>query len=390
MAAIERIEIMHGRPAAQGGAHRRDPGLRQPGDADRPHHRRRRRGRAPATATRSAPAARRSCALLARPPGAAADRPRRRARSRRSGRTSSSRPTPRRSARSPRWRSPRSTPRSGTCAAARAGLPLHVDGRRRAGRGAALHDRGRLAAASSRRSWSSEALARQGARASAARRSRSASRTSREDVARLAAVREAVGDATSRSWSTPTRRSPSTRRSAARGLFEPLDLAWFEEPLPAEDLGGHVRLAAARRMPIAVGESIYQPAALPRIPAARAPARSSRSTSRASAASRRGSRSRIWPRPSTSPICPHFLMELHVSPARGGAERPLGRVHPAARRPHDSSGMRDRGRPRGPARGAGPRHRMGHGRDRGPARPRADAACRLSRIPGFRPPGAPS
>ena len=44
-----------------------------------------------------------------------------------------------------------------------------------------------------------------------------------------------------------------------------------------------------------------------------APARSCRSTARASAASRRGSRSRISRRPSTSPVCPHFLMELHVS-----------------------------------------------------------------------------
>ena len=41
--------------------------------------------------------------------------------------------------------------------------------------------------------------------------------------------------------------------------YEPLDLAWFEEPLPAEDLGGHIRLAASTSLPIAVGESIYHP-----------------------------------------------------------------------------------------------------------------------------------
>lgn len=39
--------------------------------------------------------------------------------------------------------------------------------------------------------------------------------------------------------------------------MEPLDLAWFEEPLPAEDLGGHVRLARSTSLPIAVGESMY-------------------------------------------------------------------------------------------------------------------------------------
>jgi L-alanine-DL-glutamate epimerase-like enolase superfamily enzyme len=40
-------------------------------------------------------------------------------------------------------------------------------------------------------------------------------------------------------------------------LYEPFDLAWFEEPLPAEDLGGHVRLCRGTTLPIAVGESLY-------------------------------------------------------------------------------------------------------------------------------------
>src|SRR2546429_3765211 len=54
------------------------------------------------------------------------------------------------------------------------------------------------------------------------------------------------------------------RSTVAEGIrrahaYEPLDLAWFEEPLPAEDLGGHARLAASTSLPIAVGESIYHP-----------------------------------------------------------------------------------------------------------------------------------
>ena len=120
-----------------------------------------------------------------------------------------------------------------------------------------------------------------------------------------------------------------------------------------------------------------------------APARSCRWTSRASAASRRGSRSPIWPRPSTSPVCPHFLMELHVSLR---CAVPNGRWVEYIPQLDDLThgADDDRGRPRGAARGAGARHRLGLGGDRGPARPRADAACRLSRIPGFRPPGAPS
>ncbi|MEV5544099.1 enolase C-terminal domain-like protein, partial [Saccharopolyspora shandongensis] len=39
--------------------------------------------------------------------------------------------------------------------------------------------------------------------------------------------------------------------------FEPLDIAWFEEPLPADDVAGHGRLARSTSVPIAVGESIY-------------------------------------------------------------------------------------------------------------------------------------
>ena len=36
-------------------------------------------------------------------------------------------------------------------------------------------------------------------------------------------------------------------------------ITWFEEPMPADDLAGHIRLAAAARVPIAVGESLYSP-----------------------------------------------------------------------------------------------------------------------------------
>ena len=50
--------------------------------------------------------------------------------------------------------------------------------------------------------------------------------------------------------------SEAIRRARA---FEALDLAWFEEPLPAEDLGGHVRLSQSTSLPIAVGESLYHP-----------------------------------------------------------------------------------------------------------------------------------
>ncbi|MDQ6691186.1 MAG: mandelate racemase/muconate lactonizing enzyme family protein [Candidatus Dormibacteraeota bacterium] len=77
-----------------------------------------------------------------------------------------------------------------------------------------------------------------------------------EDVERLAAVRSAIGPRmhmmidVNQAWTY----AEALRRAR---LFEPLDPFWYEEPLPAEDLAGHVRLSAQCTIPIAVGESIY-------------------------------------------------------------------------------------------------------------------------------------
>ncbi len=80
-----------------------------------------------------------------------------------------------------------------------------------------------------------------------------------DDAARLKAVRDAVGpgfeimvDANQCfTLSEALRRAP---------IYADLGIAWFEEPLPADDITGHVRLAAASAVPIAVGESLYSPA----------------------------------------------------------------------------------------------------------------------------------
>jgi L-alanine-DL-glutamate epimerase-like enolase superfamily enzyme len=77
-----------------------------------------------------------------------------------------------------------------------------------------------------------------------------------DDVARLAAVRKAVGDGfeimvdANQCFTL----SEALRRAPA---YADLGIAWFEEPLPADDLDGHARLAAASAVPIAVGESLY-------------------------------------------------------------------------------------------------------------------------------------
>ena len=82
-----------------------------------------------------------------------------------------------------------------------------------------------------------------------------------EDLARLRAVRDAVGDAFEImvdanqcfTLSEALRRAPH---------YAALGIAWFEEPLTADDLSGHAKLAAASAvhgLPIAVGESLYSP-----------------------------------------------------------------------------------------------------------------------------------
>jgi L-alanine-DL-glutamate epimerase-like enolase superfamily enzyme len=79
-----------------------------------------------------------------------------------------------------------------------------------------------------------------------------------EDASRLAAVRDALGpdfeimvDA-NQCFSL----SEAIRRAKR---FEEFDLAWFEEPMPAEDIDGHVRLSRSTSTPIAIGESLYHP-----------------------------------------------------------------------------------------------------------------------------------
>jgi L-alanine-DL-glutamate epimerase-like enolase superfamily enzyme len=77
-----------------------------------------------------------------------------------------------------------------------------------------------------------------------------------DDVARLAAVRSAVGDDFEIMVDANQAFTVEAAIRRAR-LYEPFDLAWYEEPLPADDIDGHVRLSAATTLPIAVGESLY-------------------------------------------------------------------------------------------------------------------------------------
>ena len=77
-----------------------------------------------------------------------------------------------------------------------------------------------------------------------------------EDVARIAAVREVVGDAFELMVDANQAFTVAEAIRRARA-FEPFGLAWLEEPLPADDVTGHAELARHTSLPIAVGESLY-------------------------------------------------------------------------------------------------------------------------------------
>ena len=132
-----------------------------------------------------------------------------------------------------------------------------------------------------------------------------------EDVARLSAVRSAVGDAfelmvdANQAFTL----AEALRRAHA---YAPLLLAWLEEPLPAEDLGGHAELARAAAMPIAVGESLYHPSHFREYLERRACSIVQVDCARIGGVT-------PWLKVAhlaetfNVAVCPHFLMELHVS-----------------------------------------------------------------------------
>jgi L-alanine-DL-glutamate epimerase-like enolase superfamily enzyme len=79
-----------------------------------------------------------------------------------------------------------------------------------------------------------------------------------EDVRRIAAVREAV-DEGFEIFTDANQRFNVDEAIRRAHAYEPLDIGWFEEPLTADDIAGHERLCASTSLPIAVGESLYSP-----------------------------------------------------------------------------------------------------------------------------------
>ena len=132
-----------------------------------------------------------------------------------------------------------------------------------------------------------------------------------EDLARLTAVRAVVGDGfelmvdANQAWTL----SEALRRARA---LEPIGLAWLEEPLPADDLAGHARLCRSAPMPIAVGESLYSPGQFGDYLRAGACHIVQVDVARVGGIT-------PWLKVAhlaeclNIAVCPHFLMELHVS-----------------------------------------------------------------------------
>lgn len=132
-----------------------------------------------------------------------------------------------------------------------------------------------------------------------------------EDLERLEAVRDAVGpDMDIMVDANQSLTYVEAKRRAY--LFQPLNLFWFEEPLPAEDVGGHARLAASTSIPIAVGESIYSPSQFREYLATGAAGILQPDVARIGGITN-------WLKVAhlaetfNVKVAPHFLMELHVS-----------------------------------------------------------------------------
>jgi len=78
----------------------------------------------------------------------------------------------------------------------------------------------------------------------------------REDVERVAAVREVLGPEVALMIDANQLWDLYRARRAVEALA-PYGLHWLEEPLPADDIAGHVELRRSVDVPIAVGENVY-------------------------------------------------------------------------------------------------------------------------------------
>jgi len=132
-----------------------------------------------------------------------------------------------------------------------------------------------------------------------------------EDRARLAGVRAAVGE-DFRVMVDANQAFDLAEAMRRADMLAEARVDWFEEPMPADNVGAHARLARHSRVPIAVGESMYSQAQFKDY------------LEQGAASIVQADVARIggitpWLKVAhmaegfNVAICPHFLMELHVS-----------------------------------------------------------------------------
>lgn len=136
-----------------------------------------------------------------------------------------------------------------------------------------------------------------------------------EDVARIAAVREAVGPDAHIMVDANQFMTLAEAKKRARALEE-FDLFWLEEPMPADDVAAHRSLVASTSIPIAVGESMYSIGQFYNYVSTGAATIVQVDVARIGGITPWMKVAHLADAANVI-VCPHFLMELHVSLVAG-------------------------------------------------------------------------
>lgn len=132
-----------------------------------------------------------------------------------------------------------------------------------------------------------------------------------EDAERLRAVRDAIGD--HRDLMVDANQAFTMAEAVRRSVaLEEVGALWFEEPLPADDVSGHERLARQTSVAVAVGESMYSIGQFAEYLARGAAGIVQPDVARVGGITPWLKIAHLAEAHNVQ-VCPHFLMEIHVS-----------------------------------------------------------------------------